>query len=185
MQIQVVNVEISTKPTAKSSYQIAEVAYKNLATGKLEGKKIMSFTNKEVFSEIAAAKSGEVFDVTSEKDEKGYWQWTAVKRQAAGAAPAPANKGGAVGMATTSPKSTYETPEERAKKQIYIVRQSSLSSAIDLLSVGAKTAPDVGKVVEVAKQFEDFVFGVGGAKQADLGSEMMLPPDKLDDDIPF
>lgn len=59
----------------------------------------------------------------------------------------------------TATKSTYETPEERAVKQIYIVRQSSISSAIGLLTTGAKVPPDADAVLEVAKKFETFVFG--------------------------
>lgn len=54
-----------------------------------------------------------------------------------------------------SPKSTYETPEERAKKQVYIVRQSSITNAIALK--GNKAS--VEEIINVAKQFETFVFG--------------------------
>jgi len=53
---------------------------------------------------------------------------------------------------TTSPKSTYETPEERAKKQVYIVRQSSITAAI---GVGKKNVADV---IATAKEFEAYVF---------------------------
>ena len=54
----------------------------------------------------------------------------------------------------SSPKSTYETSEERAKKQIYIVRQSSISSAIALYPKAKNE-----QILETAKLFEDYVFG--------------------------
>ena len=40
-----------------------------------------------------------------------------------------------------------------------IVRQSSLSAAVNLLLAGAKTPPPVENVLAIAKQFEDYVFG--------------------------
>ncbi len=43
---------------------------------------------------------------------------------------APGAPGAASGRTTTS---TYETPEERKIKQLYIIRQSSISNAIDVL----------------------------------------------------
>lgn len=55
--------------------------------------------------------------------------------------------------------STYETPEERAKKQVYIVRQSSLSNALTALAIGAKTPPKPDEVIELARKYEDYVFG--------------------------
>ena len=73
MQITILNVTTSTVPTAKGSYEVAEVAYKD-ETGKVNGKKIMSFTNKEVFKVLKDSKSGDLFTVSSEKDEKGYWE---------------------------------------------------------------------------------------------------------------
>ncbi len=55
-------------------------------------------------------------------------------------------------------RSTYETPEERAKKQVYIVRQSSLSVARDNLAVGAKSPPDAESIIALARKFEAYVF---------------------------
>jgi hypothetical protein len=74
--------------------------------------------------------------------------------------------------AAASPRSTYETPEERAQRQILIVRQSSLSSAVALLTTGAKTAPSAQAVVDVAKEFEAYVFGVTSST-TDMSIESM------------
>jgi len=55
-----------------------------------------------------------------------------------------------------------ETPEERAKKQVYIVRQSSLSNAISMLasnSVVLKKGFTTQDAIETARQFEAYVFG--------------------------
>jgi len=166
MQIQILNVTIETKPTAKGSYQKADVAYKNLTfQGKVEGKGIMSFgATADSFKVLALAQPGEVYDVTAIKNDKGYLDWVKVTK--AGAVDANQQPTAATGpgnqpqrAATAAPRSTYETPEERAIKQVYIVRQSNLNTASNLLSVGAKTPPTVEKVLEVAKQFEDYVFG--------------------------
>ena len=70
--------------------------------------------------------------------------------------------------------SNYETKEERAQRQVYIIRQSSISSAVELLGTGAKTAD----VIATAKEFEAYVF----AKEANPTKEVNF--DDLEDDIP-
>ena len=164
-----IQVEIlSQKSVTKNSktgkpYTQLEVAYKNLTfQGKVEGKNIMSFgTTKDAFDTLALASSGEVYDIEVVKNAAGYNDWVSAKKSVAGVPTSTASGAGtrSSGTVTTSPKSTYETPEERAKKQIYIVRQSSLSAAASILSVGAKFPPKVADVIDVAKQFENFVFG--------------------------
>ena len=74
------------------------------------------------------------------------------------------------------PARTFETPEERAVRQRLIVRQSSLSNAIDLLTVGAKTAPTVDQVKEVAESFVDFVF------EKKTGTQEIID---MEDDVPY
>lgn len=151
LTIEVLAVTSTTKPTAKGSYTQLDVAYKR--EGKTEGKKIMSFgAGKAAFEVLKNAKTGDVYTITSVKNEtSGYWDWTdATSGSASGGEKATYTP-------TASPKSTYETPEERAKKQVYIVRQSSISAAIDLLK-GDKKVPTVGEVLDVASQFEAFVF---------------------------
>lgn len=152
MKLSIITVNTTTKTTANGKpYQVAEVVYKNLESNKVENKNITSYS--KVFKGVSEAAAGQVFLVKSEKDDKGYWQWVSFDRQMGEAAEVktsaavPAKTGG-----------NWETSEERAKKQVYIVKQSSLSNAIALLSVGAKTPPNVDQVLLVAQQFTDWVF---------------------------
>lgn len=174
LTIEIVANPVNTVPTAKGSYQVIELAYKNKSfQDKLEGKKIMSFTNKEVFSALKEASFGDVFNVSRVKNDKGFWDWTSVTNASGGAvssnppsgvapasSPSPAVKG------NISPKSTYETTEERAARQILIVRQSSISSAVELAV--ANKSKDPQEVIRIAKQFEGYVFGTGAEAVEDL-----------------
>ena len=175
LKIEIINVQSTTKPTAKGSYIMLDVAFKRLDTGKIEGKKIMSFTNKEVYDVLSKAVNGQQYTITTEKNEKtGYWDWTAV---GGGAAEAPAAaKPSAAGF--SSPKSNYETPEERAARQILIVRQSSLSNAIDLLK-SEKKPPTVEEVLRTADIFSNWVF------QKDVKLDGPIDISMMDNDIPM
>lgn len=151
--VEVLGITSETKPTSKgTTYVMLDVAFKNLTTGKTEGKKLVPFGDSEaVYKVFKDAKPGNQFTVTSEKGEK-YWSWTGATAVAPGSI-----KGSEVSAKVTVPKSTYETPEERAKKQVYIVKQSSISNAIELLSVGAKSPANVQTVLDVAQKFTDWV----------------------------
>lgn len=148
MQITILNVTKEHKPNNKGGYYIADVAYKD-DQGKVSGKKIMSFTVPAVYNALVEAVPGDVFDVVTEKDDKGYWQWKSVSKGQSGT-------GAKASGGAPSPKSTYETPEERAKKQIYIIRQSSIASAV-AFSGNSKALKTPEEVIAVAKQFEDYV----------------------------
>ena len=158
LNIEVIKTESTTVPTEKGSYQSLVVTYKNLADGKPDSKKMLSFDkdSKAAFKALTGAKDGDIFDVVSEK-VGDYWKWKSASMagKSNGVANAPTT-GGYKG--TTSPKSTYETPEERAKRQVYIVRQSSIANAIDTLKTDKKV-PTVAEVIDVARQYEAFVFG--------------------------
>ena len=193
MQIEIVNVSTSVVPTAKGSYEVADVAYKNKSFGdKLEGKKVMSFTNKDVFKTLKEAKFGDVFNVSRVKNDKGFWDWTAVGN-ANGSAPAVSatasnlavsNTGNQSMKGNTSPKSTYETPEERAARQVLIVRQSSISSAVEFAV--AHKVKDAQAVIAIAKEFEAYVFGKDNQKEAVVEEpEVTNHFADMPDDIPY
>jgi len=147
------NVEVlSVSVEDKGKYKMAEVAYKG-GDGKVTSKKLMSFNHPEVFKTFADAKQGNVFTVESEKNDKGYWDWISASIGGAMQKSAPSVSG------NPSPKSTYETADERANRQVLIVRQSSLSNAVEFLGLNNKKIPSVQEVVEVAKYFESYVFG--------------------------
>jgi len=158
-EIKVINVGApETTKTARGGYQSIQVAYEK--DGKIEGKKIMSFANPKVYKGVQELVAGDIATVTAEKGEpnasgQAYWQWTAIS---VGGAPASVgtSTGASTPTATAKPVSNYETREERELKQRYIVRQSSITAAINLLGSKAKTPADV---ILVAKEFEAFVFG--------------------------
>jgi hypothetical protein len=169
VKIKVISVENTYVPTAKGGYNKLEVAYKNIDSGKVESKVLMSFgLTENSYKALADAKSNDQFVVESEKkpgkDGKEYWTWLSASQQAPGTVMEPQVKT----AGTPVPKSNYETPEERAKKQVYIVKQSSLGSAIELLSIGAKTPPTKQDVLALAQEFTDWVFATQEAKQLGL-----------------
>ena len=167
IQIQIVQVDKQTKTTSGGKPYVAlELAFKNLSSGKLESKKLMPFgTTSDAHKVLAGANQGDVFTVVSEKNQQsGYWDWL----KATQAPPGTTAETVVASKATPSPKSTYETPEERAKKQVYIVKQSSLSNAVAVLGVGAKTPPKTEEIFALAQTFTDWVFAQETVKQTAL-----------------
>jgi len=167
IQIQIVQVDKQTKTTKGGKPYVAlELAFKNLSSGKLESKKLMPFgETSEAHKALSGANQGDVFTIVSEKNAgTGYWDWL----KATQAPPGTTAETVVSNKATPSPKSTYETPEERAKKQVYIVKQSSLSNAVAVLGVGAKTPPKTEEIFALAQTFTDWVFAQETAKQTSL-----------------
>ena len=160
MNITILNVQSTTQTNkAGKPYQMLEVAFKNNTFGKVESKKLMPFgAQKAAFDALANAQAGAVFEVTVVKNDQGYNDWTAITQ-----APPGSINNAAVTSAkptagnVTQVKSTYETPEERAKKQVYIIRQSSLSSAISMLTPGAKSPLKVSEVLDIADELFNWV----------------------------
>lgn len=174
----------STTQTGKTGkpYQQLEVTFKNNTFGKVESKKLMPFgVQKAAFDALGSAATGSVFEVTVVKNDAGYNDWTAITQAVPGVA-APASTGGSINKPTmgqtTQVKSTYETPEERAKKQVYIIRQSSISSAVDTLTAGAKSAPTSDAVLALAQQYYNWV--VQSPEQA-VASDLFDVPNDNDE----
>ena len=179
MQIQISVIDVSAPykiTTAKGGYNVIEVAFKQ--DGKVAGKKILDFVDKAMFAQVGKMKAGEVYNVEIEKDAKDYWQWKGVTGGTAtvsgeavtgsvastAATPgSPATSGRPSGRVTGS---NYETPEERARKQVLIVRQSSLTAALTLLLHNNPKAPvSQDQVTEFANVFVDYVFLVDPVKE--------------------
>jgi len=175
MLINIVDVGEPNTHAAKNgrTYQSIEVTYKN-DQGQVANKKLMSFSNPTVFNHIKDLTKGTAINVTTVKDANGYWQWTGIGEDAViGTIDAkPAATGGRV------TGSKYETKEERAARQILIVRQSSLSSAVALIVATSTEPTTTDNVIKIAKQFESYVFG----KDANPTKEVNF--DDLEDDIP-
>jgi hypothetical protein len=169
-------VDVGTPSTKASSngrsYQEIEITYKT-ENGQVANKKLMSFSNPSVFNHIKGLAKGEVVNVTTVKNAKGFWDWTGIGNEgdapvATQSKPATAQAGGRV------TGSNYETKEERAARQVFIIRQSSLSTAVELLGQGKS----VDEVIATAKQFEAYVF----SKDPNPIKEVNF--DDLEDDIP-
>lgn len=148
-----VTVQAVSAEKAPKGYSIATVSFTR--EGKPETRKIMSFASPVVYNKLIEFKTFP-FDanIVMFKNEKtGYWDWTDIEVQ----------QGAKVdGNKSTSGKilgSNYETPAERARRQVYIIRQSSISSAIAFAAAAepkgiTKTQQDI---CTIAKAFEAFV----------------------------
>ena len=207
--------------TAKGGYNSLEVAYKD--NGKVSGKKLVDFTNKDLYAQVKAFKQGDKVEVSLEKEQgsdgREYWQWKQVR--VLGGEEAAVGQGNSVTGSTreapTSARSTgkvvgsnYETPEERALKQVLIVRQSCLEQANKFLAVeqgqyevkdltslagklfnwvfenGRLTPPalNVPAKVEVAEEVYP-VLGEAPKRRGRPAAVKQVGPDDLDSDIPF
>ena len=178
MQVNIIDVGAPNTHAAKNgrSYQSIEITYKG-DNGQVATKKLMSFSNPSVFNHIKNLTKGDVVDVVTTKDDNGYWQWTNIG-SGQGSAPAAAATSSAPSTGGKVSGSNYETKEERAARQVYIVRQSSISAAIGALSVGAKSSLNSADVIKLAKDFETYVFS---KEEAVAGPEIT----DIQDDIPY
>lgn len=138
----------------KSRYSVANVVH--TYNGESRTQKIISFANPKVFEQVQHLKAGDTIEVEVTKNDAGYNQWASLKKvndnqeeQVSSDKPKP-SAGKVLG-------STYETKEERAARQVLIVKQSSLSSAI--ASFGSKVADlDEAAITARAQEFADWVF---------------------------
>jgi hypothetical protein len=148
--IKEVNVESVVK--GKSRYQVANVSY--TYNGDAKTQKIMSFSNPDVFKKVQEFVGKEVSVETVESN--GYKNWSKLELVAdapnSGAAP-----GRSVAPGQVISKSTYETPEERKVKQLYIIRQSSITNAIN--RAAQHPDPNSIDVLALAQMYVDFVYG--------------------------
>lgn len=142
MQIKILSVGPVVKEGKYFQYQLAYTD-----KGKDFKRNMVSF-DKVPYEAFKDAKEGEVYDVTIKKDDNGFWKWIEVAK-ADGTAPAKA-AGGETGRA-----GNWETAEERARRQVLIVRQSCLAQAINFLQ--GKDEIGMTQVQDVAEAFETWV----------------------------
>ena len=167
-QIVIQDVRLEDVVKGRNRYQVAHVVYTD-SKGAQKEKKVMSFSNPSVFNTVKELQSGTNVEVSYAKDDP-YFNWAKVEKVDANApAPAPAPSGGKV------LGSQYETREERHQRQLHIVRQSSLSNAIALLTPGAKAPLKVEDVLDVAQQLVDFVYGTEEILAAPHANNETLP----------
>lgn len=114
---------------------------------------------KPVFEVLKDAKQGDVYEIDLRKDGE-YYNWIGCTKGASltvtSGSNVPATDGKSSGN-TSSYKSTntYETPDERAKKQVYIARMSALAQAI---AYGGQEN-DEQDILAMAKRFESYIMG--------------------------
>lgn len=168
IEVKSVDIVKATTKTGKP-YEFIDLMYKNKSfQDKVEGKKVMPFGNKEVFETLKNSDKGNIFYIGRTKNSDGFWDWDKIadgpvekeevghKEQSGKAAP-------------TNKTTPWETPEDRAKKQLYIIRQSSLTNAVNTL-VG-NVNPE--KVKDTAQNYINFVLGIDDSGLPD------------DDEIPY
>lgn len=167
MNITILNTSTTTQAAKKPGgkpYQLIEVAFKNNSfNGAVQGKKITSYS--KAFQAVADAQPGQTYEVGTEKNGE-FTEWVSLTPAGAPEATTQAAAGRAGYSAAKTrdeapqaPKGNWETAEERAKKQVYISRLSTISSAIAALSVGAKAPLTADAVKDYAKVLERYVFG--------------------------
>lgn len=163
MQVQIVNVDIEVGKPGPKGWSKAVVDY--MVNGQSRKQNIMSFTNPQVYKDVTSGKfTGETVEVNITKNAKGYDEWAAISLAGTGATPPTAGASTATSTAPTTrvTGSNYETPVERARRQVLIVRQSSLTAALKYVELGDSTEPPTtDDILEVAQKFTDWVFDEG------------------------
>lgn len=171
MKIKIIKTSVEWQEKGKAKWQKLNVVFHNDSTGRVDGRNILSFTNKDVFGVLSNSAKDEVYEITEVQNVKGYPEIVKVEKLDSSAVAVPASTSEAPSRSQPAPRSNFETPEERAKRQELIVRQSSLSNAISVLGEGAK--PDA--VEALADRFVAWVWN-----RPDVMSEIAA----MDDDIP-
>lgn len=143
-RINSVNIEYVAKG---KGYNVANVSY-----GDNKTKKIMDFANPAVFKAVQQF-VGQDVEITETRDGQ-FTNWASISPIGAGQAASPSG----AASSTKVTGSNYETREERASRQVLIVKQSSISAAVAALTPGAKAALDGQAVIDLAQKFTDFVF---------------------------
>lgn len=137
----------------KTGYEQMTVNYST--KGESKSKNIMSFANPSVYALIKTLKGGETIDVQFVKDDK-YFNWATVNvvgGDVQGTVEKPQQW--ASTAQPTAYKSTYETAEERARKQVYIIKQSCLAQAVSV--IGEADCTDSSRYTDLAQEFVDWV----------------------------
>lgn len=191
MLIKIVAVASELKTNAKgTSYKSLTVDFRD-ENNKLSSKTINVFGAQKRTGEILEeASPGQVYEVTAVKNNAGYWDWIDARittEQLGSTSTVSAAQASSKPQTNTSASSGgrgFETPEERAKKQVYIVRQSSLANAVATLSVGVKSPPSPEDVIKVARLYEGYVFDTNVGAD-DVVKAPASIADLPDDDIEF
>lgn len=150
-----VNIENVVK--GKARYSKAAVTY--TYNGEARTQNIMSFTNPAIFKAVQE-KVGQEVEIQITKNAAGYNEWASLDDIGSGASASSPPEGAptkAAQPATRVTGSNYETPAERAARQVYIVKQSSISAAV-ALAANNKEKATPAEIIATAQTFVDYVF---------------------------
>ncbi len=154
----VISVEIDVEVSKKDGgvYQGSRLTYRT-DDGKVQEQAFHVNTFKyNVPLKVAIANLSSGDNIIIEKEKKGdFWNVVSITKQAESSTTITSAK--PTPTASVASKSTYATSEERAQTQVYIIRQSSVSSAVNLASTLKLKNED--EVIKIAKKFEQFVLG--------------------------
>lgn len=160
MQIKILKVTDENR----GKYNMLNVAFVNLANNKVDAKNIPSFAESQpAYEALRNASVDDVFNISTARNPKNdkYVDWVqAVKGEAnesvGGTATeaAPAATRSFERKGSTTGGRDYESKDERAARQVLIVRQSSLSAAVEVLGSGR---PSVD-YTKLAEEFTAWVF---------------------------
>jgi len=144
-------IELTKKGKLYKEGQWQKIDIEYVRDGKSQKKTLVAIADsKEVVRKLVQEfNEGDNIEVTLKKSEKGdFWNWTDV---------APVVGQQATTKSSTQVKGGWETPEERARKQVYIVRQSSIANALEFHKNNAKVTHK--DILATAAIFEEYVFG--------------------------
>lgn len=144
MKVIVQSVEFSHVAKGKTGYDVADISYSY--NGESKKTKILSFIQPSLFAKSKELKSGEAYDVQLEQDGK-YMRWASWEPADGDTAPSR--------TAAPAAKGNWETAEERAARQVLIVKQSSLAQAVAYLK--DTDGVQIQSILDTAQVFTDWV----------------------------
>lgn len=137
--------------------------------------------NAPLLEVLKTLATGDTF--VMEKEKKGdFWNVVSITKTDGITAPAASLMPSSQTAAKPAGKvlgSTYETPEERAKKQVYIVRQSSITAALGYFTLNKATKASTEDILAIAKEFEKYVFA-----STELETDPVQGVVDMEDDVP-
>lgn len=159
-----------TYPGTRLAYRDAQGALKEQAWHQ-NGLKY----NHAVRNSLDELQAGDKFTMTKEKNDKGFWDVKSLIKGIAEATPKQAGNSYTPSKNNTGGGGNWPTSEERKETQTHIIRQNSVTNAVNFVSQTAqKKDQTVANVLQVAKQFEQFVL------TGDTGDMTGLVSDDLD-----
>lgn len=181
------NENVEARKKDGGTYQAFRLIYTNAegeaitVTKPVQGLKF----NHALANALKSLRQGDQFVINEEKNQAGFWEIKSIVKGTDDAEPMsiarPSNQTGQANKPAATATSTgrdFESKEERTVKQDYIIRQSSLERAIEVLGIGQKAPINPGSVIDLAEVFFNYV-KTGKPASVEVGSI-----EDMEDDIP-